>query len=60
MIYHFYQKEWKLKNVINLHAILIRALKEALSHGLILKLFNLIQVIQVTQFNQEIIVKIIY
>ena len=52
-----YQKEWKLKKAISLYAICviskqylvhIRALKQALNHGLILK-----EVHRVIQFNQE-------
>ena len=46
MIYHFYQKEWKLKkSITNSHGkteyvIHIRNLKQALIHGLILKKFH--------------------
>ena len=49
MIYHFYQKEWKLKKVkklvTNLHdktdyVIHIRNLKQALNYGLVLKIME--------------------
>ena len=57
MIYHFYQKEWKLKKVeklvTNLHDrteyfIHIRNLKHALNHGLIFK-----NIQRVSKFNQN-------
>ena len=55
-IYHSYQKEWKIKNTISLHAICmikknvvhIRLLKQALNHGLIFK-----KVHRVIRLNQE-------
>ena len=55
-IYHSYQKEWKIKNAISLHAICmikknvvhIRLLKQALNHGLIFK-----KVHRVIRLNQE-------
>ena len=42
MIYHFYQKEWKLINVINKkiwknYVIHIRALNQTSNHGLVLE-----------------------
>ena len=42
MIYHLYQKEWKLINVINKkiwknYVIHIRALNQASNHGLVLE-----------------------
>ena len=55
MIYHFYLKEIKFKNVISLfvtyrtektYVVHIRALKQALNHGLILKKY-------INQFNQK-------
>ena len=56
VIYHSYQKKWKIKNAINLHAICIiktyvvhiRSLKQALNHGLIFK-----KVHRVIKFNKE-------
>ena len=54
MIYHFYQKEWKLKkSITNLHGkteyvIHIRNLKQALIRGLILKKFH-----RVIKFSQN-------
>ena len=54
MIYHFYLKEWKLKNLVtNLHdkaehIIHIINLTQALNHGLILK-----KVHEVIKFNQK-------
>ena len=43
VVYHFYLKEWKLKNAINScascmiknYAVHIRALKQALNHGFV-------------------------
>ena len=42
MIYHFYQKEWKLKNAEKLltkteYVLLITNLKQALNQGFVLK-----------------------
>ena len=57
MIYHFYQKEWKLTNLKNVHAtcmikkefvLHIRNLKQGLNHGLVLE-----KVRRVIKFNQK-------
>ena len=61
IIYHFYQEIWKLKNVKNSFAafilkkfvVHIRALKQTLNHGLILKKLH-----DVIQFNQEALLKL--
>ena len=60
MIYHLYQKGWKLINAINVYAICmiknyvihIRALKEALNRGIIIK-----RVHRVIQSNQKVWLK---
>ena len=61
MIYHFYQKELKLKKVeklvANLHGkteyvIQIRNLKQALNHGLVLEKIH-----RVIKFNQNVFLK---
>ena len=52
MIYRFYLRGWRLKNVeklvANLHVIHIRNLKQALNHGLVLKKLH-----RVIKFNQN-------
>ena len=57
MIYHYYQKEWKLEKCNKLvcnfydkkeYVVHIRTLRQALNHGLILK-----KVHRLIQFNQE-------
>ena len=57
MIYHFYQKEWKLKKAIsfydkNEYFIHIRNLKQVLNHGLVLK-----KVHRVIKFTQNALLK---
>ena len=66
VIYHFYLKEQKLKNVRNLYLIStirknivihIKRLNDTLSHGLVLQLFflSVLQIVnRVTKFSQEI------